>query len=67
MWVAVLDALKQGLREAEVLEMGPGAVVKQHANIVVLKGTLRATGHACSVPSSHGGASGRDMALQIRH
>ena len=51
----MLDSLKHGLREADVLEMGPGAVTKQHSNIVVLKGTLRATGHACSVPSAGGG------------
>jgi len=61
----VLDSLKHGLREADVLEMGPGAVAKQQSNIVVLKGTLRVTGRASKVPSASSGASSCHLHLHI--
>ena len=49
---AVLATLKAGLREAEVLELPPGASFKQRSSLVVLRGTLRATGRAPSLPTA---------------
>lgn len=54
-FVAVLHNLKAGLREAEVLELPPGATFKQRSSIVVLRGTLRATGNAAELPTADGG------------
>lgn len=52
----MLESLRGGLREAEVLELGPGVPFKQHSHVVLLRGTLRAAGHTSSVPqSAHAG------------
>lgn len=48
----MLESLRLGLREAEVLELGPGAPFMQRYHLVLLRGTLRAAGHTNSVPPS---------------
>lgn len=55
----VIGNLKAGLREAEVLELPPGASIKQRSSLVVLRGTLRATGHASQLPTSADGTTPR--------
>lgn len=50
--VAVLAALKAGLREAEVVELPPGGALDQRSSLVVLKGTLRTAGTAAHVPAA---------------
>lgn len=49
---AVLESLRLGLREAEVLELGPGAPFLQRSHVVLLRGSLRASGRTNSVPAS---------------
>ena len=63
----MLEGLKAGLREAEVLELGPGAQLQQRSSLVVLKGTLRASGHADSMPASHSGAAPVPSLVRIVH
>ena len=54
---AVLSTLKSGLREAEVLELRAGGRLAQRSSLVVLKGTLRAAGHAADLPTAKGAGS----------
>ena len=49
--LAALAELKQGLRGAELVQLAPGEVHVQQSSWVLLKGTLRITGHAAFVPA----------------
>lgn len=48
---AALAELKQGLRKAELVHLQPGEMRVQQSSWVLLKGTLRLTGRAASVPA----------------
>lgn len=48
---AALAELKQGLRGAELVQLAAGEVHVQQSSWVLLKGTLRITGHAAFVPA----------------
>jgi len=59
---AALAELKQGLRNAELVHLQPGEMRMQQSSWVLLKGTLRVTGHAASVPA---GMPGRQPPLAL--
>ncbi|EIE21844.1 hypothetical protein COCSUDRAFT_56295 [Coccomyxa subellipsoidea C-169] len=46
-----LAELKQGMRDAELVQLAPGEMHIQQSSWVLLKGTLRITGHAAFVPA----------------
>ena len=65
-WVlvpAALAELKQGMRGAELVQLAPGEMHMQQSSWVLLKGTLRITGHAAFVPAGMPG--GRLLFLVI--
>ena len=47
---AALMELKEGLREAELVRVAPGAAFEQRSSVVLLSGTLALTGSAADVP-----------------
>ena len=53
---AALADLKQGLRGAELVHLGPGERADQASSWVLLRGSLRTTGRAYSVPAAASGA-----------
>lgn len=57
--LAALAELKQGLRGAELVQLAPGEVHVQQSSWVLLKGTLRITGHAAFVPAGMPGLVSR--------
>ena len=55
-FAAALAELKQGMRDAELVQLAPGEMHIQQSSWVLLKGTLRITGHAAFVPAGMPGA-----------
>ncbi len=49
-----MTQLKAGLRDAELVSLRPGQRYEQHSSIVLLTGTLRATGWTSSPPPGVG-------------
>jgi hypothetical protein len=52
---SALADIKQGLRDADLLQLAPGQAADQSSTWVLLRGSLRTTGHASSIPAAASG------------
>lgn len=56
-FIAALAELKEAIREADLVQLGPHELVQHRSSIVLLEGTLYTSGKASAIPPTSGGRS----------